>query len=900
MSRSERELSAVELWPYLQQCGYGSSTVLRDLPLPGSRAATFAGFAQRPFDSRSACFAAVDVVTTPLDDAKACRHIGAPITFLCHQDYLLWWSQTDVEPYQVGKAVPSNQLEGFFRIHSKDFAPGTIYRAKTLGRFEVAYQRTFVDLGLMPLVEKEAGEAIERLLLDSVAELRELMGWPRQVDLQQGRWLVKSVFWLLGAKMLHDKGVEGFVRINFKNVDDVFSRLVTHYGESPEGLITTQVKRRALEFVAQRIATSADLQLATTEALAYVYENTLISDEIRAEFGTHSTPSYLVDYIVGRLEPWIRQIEPERRNVFEPACGHAAFLVAAIRLLTSLLSPERAEPAARKKYLRDRVRGFDVDDFAIEIARLSLTLTDIPNPNGWTVKVADLLKSNLIEKTASDSMILLANTPFEDLRPSQRAEYARNFQQPKFLNKTSEMLYRAISAMPEGGIFGVVVPQSLLHEANASQLRKLLIQNCELQEVCVFPDKVFNFADQESAVLIGRKFSVSSRPSERVLYRRVREREMEWFRNSYDVTSEVCIDQREFEQAEDFDLRVPDLRAVWQECALLPKLAQFVNVGQGFSHIGEVRSNFPAGAITVTDEPFEGGVEGFQNLGSEIQTHQLPPLKWLNLSEDVLNAPRSGTKRGIPQILLNEAPVQRAPWCLRAMIDEKGHPAKSSFTILRPLSADISLDLLWGLLNSPIANAYAYSHSSKRHILTGTWRKFPVPDFNSLRVSGVETAVQNYFGFINRQETQFQLRGDNSQREEQIRELHWRIDAEVLELYGLPSEVERQLLDYFAGWERVGVPFKQNRYFPEGFEEPISLRDFLAITTDWEATNDRRYELIAAEETSELNTDESMELQNLQRLAGLKRELLSSPPLRELIEIEANLRKRQYGGISSS
>src|SRR5207244_3063880 len=144
-------------------------------------------------------------------------------------------------------------------------------------------------------------------------------------------------------------------------------------------------KRRALEAVAKRIVSSADLRLATTEALACVYENTLISDEVRAEFGTHSTPSYLVDYIVGRLEPWIRDIAPDRRSVFEPACGHAAFLVAAIRLLTSLLSPGMAEPAARKKYLRDRVRGYDVDDFAVEIARLSLTLTDIPNSNGWLV-----------------------------------------------------------------------------------------------------------------------------------------------------------------------------------------------------------------------------------------------------------------------------------------------------------------------------------------------------------------------------------------------------------------------------------------------------------------------------------------------------------------------------------
>ena len=53
--------------------------------------------------------------------------------------------------------------------------------------------------------------------------------------------------------------------------------------------------------------------------------------------GTHSTPSYLVDYIVGRLAPWIEQLDQDKRSVFEPACGPGAFLIAAIRLLTSLL-----------------------------------------------------------------------------------------------------------------------------------------------------------------------------------------------------------------------------------------------------------------------------------------------------------------------------------------------------------------------------------------------------------------------------------------------------------------------------------------------------------------------------------------------------------------------------------
>ena len=35
-----------------------------------------------------------------------------------------------------------------------------------------------------------------------------------------------------------------------------------------------------------------------------------------------------------------------------------------------------------------------------------------------------------------------------------------------------------------------------------------------------------------------------------------------------------------------------------------------------------------------------------------------------------------------------------------------------------------------------------------------------------------------------------------------------------------------ELLDYFAGWQRVGVPFQQSRYFPENFDESISISQF--------------------------------------------------------------------------
>ena len=65
----------------------------------------------------------------------------------------------------------------------------------------------------------------------------------------------------------------------------------------------------------------------------------------------------------------------------------AVFLVSAMRLLTELLPDDKAIPSRRGPYLRSRLHGTDIDPFALELARLSLTLTDIPNPNGWDLRL---------------------------------------------------------------------------------------------------------------------------------------------------------------------------------------------------------------------------------------------------------------------------------------------------------------------------------------------------------------------------------------------------------------------------------------------------------------------------------------------------------------------------------
>ena len=127
---------------------------------------------------------------------------------------------------------------------------------------------------------------------------------------------------------------------------------------------------------------------------------------------------------------------------------------------------------------------------------------------------------------------------------------------------------------------------------------------------------------------------------------------------------------------------------------------------------------------------------------------------------------------------------------------------------------------------------------------------------------------------------------------ERLRFLHWRVDAEVLRLYGLPAHLERKLLDLFGGIRRRGVPFEQTEYFPKGFTDLDRLDDLLAITVDWPKTNRRRAKLMDLEEARGLTSAETSELVNLQRLADASVSLTKPAGNGEVDELIERLERR--------
>ena len=385
------------------------------------------------------------------------------------------------------------------------------------------------------------------------------------------------------------------------------------------------------------------------------------------------------------------------------------------------------------------------------------------------------------------------------------------------------MLSRTLPYMPSGSVFGVILPRSFLESLNAIPLRKMLVKDFRIYEICVLPDNVFPSADHESAVILGRK-QISKRTTDKTRFVRVREKTRDEFKDRYWAPTET-IKQDRFTVSDDCVLSIPELDEVWNYFQSFNRLEMVVDgrkAGKGLEY--KSKEYLPVNTETISTRKFRGSVRGYAKFDKEIKLTEMPKLYWMNLADEVIRRTGHGKITGIPQILLNSAPVSRGPWRLKALIDNKGYPNTSSFIVIRPKMKEWSLKVLWAILNSPLANAYIYCYGTKRLVGVKRVLSFPIPNINSNDLSFLSELVQDYSKIYPPRCGILQSEIDMKEAKQKM----LAIDAEVMRLYNLPPRLERQVLDLFDGWQRNGVDFKFERYFPKDFESWIPLHEYLS------------------------------------------------------------------------
>ena len=286
------------------------------------------------------------------------------------------------------------------------------------------------------------------------------------------RLLFQATFRFLAETILIDRGHEAAANWTTGGIDDVLHGIDRYYRLG--AIKPSAPDRLRLELLGAALAEasiSATLRLATT---AFVYENTFVTSEARAELGTHSTPRQMAEHIVRRkLQLWGNL---DRIQIYEPFTGAGILLVAALRQLRAALPLEWSD-AERHEFLTARLSGDEVDEFACEVAELSLILADYPNHNGWDIRQANLFANRRLRERITPNTYVICNPPFQDFEPDDRATALGQHD----VSKPVAILTEVIAAEPAG--IGFVLPSTFILGERYRRVRALLEQTYRSVEI---------------------------------------------------------------------------------------------------------------------------------------------------------------------------------------------------------------------------------------------------------------------------------------------------------------------------------------------------------------------------------------------------------------------------------
>ncbi len=190
--------------------------------------------------------------------------------------------------------------------------------------------------------------------------------------------------------------------------------------------------------------------------LGLAYER-FFPDVFKGLRGQFFTPPPVAQLLVQRLAI------ASGETVLDPTCGSGALLAVAGQCGAVL-------------------RGCEIDPRLAELARLQLLHQHLP---------ADVVVGDAFAIDLEPADVVVANPPFSLRLDSAAVRDSVDWPQGRRLSSDQAFAHRLASWVRPGGRAGVVLPYSVVANANHSDTRKQLMDGFDLTAVCVLPEGVF-------------------------------------------------------------------------------------------------------------------------------------------------------------------------------------------------------------------------------------------------------------------------------------------------------------------------------------------------------------------------------------------------------------------------
>lgn len=244
-----------------------------------------------------------------------------------------------------------------------------------------------------------------------------------------------------------------------------------------------------------------------------VYEYLLSEIATAGKNGQFRTPRHIIKLVVELIKPLLGE------NTIDPACGSGGFLLGAYQYVITQLAKNSGEvlpepdkdgfirtsvaaglDSKKQAIINDSLNGFDIDITMVRLGLMNLMMHGIDAPN---IDYQDTLSKNFFQSAQYN--VVMANPPFTG--SIDKGDINEDFS----LNTTkTELLFveKIYQLLKKGGRAGVIIPQGVLFGAGKAfkELRKLLLERCQLEAVISMPSGIFKpYAGVSTAILVFTK-----------------------------------------------------------------------------------------------------------------------------------------------------------------------------------------------------------------------------------------------------------------------------------------------------------------------------------------------------------------------------------------------------------
>lgn len=746
-----------------------------DLPV---RQTAVAAFFDSPPSYRNAALGIVQVpAETSVESAvEAQRSLGAPFLIAISEKSVSAWSFTSRGPSKFDEA-PVSEWANFSAKHSGIWRADAVRRAKAIHlRVARPSQQLLFDPATLFTIQTQVQSALDSLLRSFISYFESVPNRSALSLHNDYRVLFPLVFRLLAAKILYDREDRRLATVDPKNIEDVIDAISKLYSLAPLPIRWNVTTRAQLSDAWKTLLHGLHVRNIAADDLAFVYENVLITKETRKAFGTHSTPSAIAEYVV-RSFNLPNDVNVESLRVYEPFAGSCVFLTAAMRRFKEML-PAEWSPSKMHKHLVSRFAASEIDQFACEIARLSLILADYPNANGWHINNEDLFEGQVLTNRLASADMVICNPPFEDFDDINGYGSA---------HKPVVALTSILERSP--AYLGIVMPPGFGSHKKYRDLAKNVVAQYQDVELLELPEGTFRRASVSAVVLIAQDPRTTSTTSLTTVRKStVHRTQRQTFEQTLQPSTTESI-QIHPVQAPGFTGLTP-LRDIWEYLGQNPRLGDLADVHRGLEWRGDQR-------LASSSRAEKGYRRGLHRIAESLAQFRILRTTYLNCREEALRGGAIQHRWQNPKIVCSAIRVSRGPWRLAACVDERGLVVSQQFFgiwLREGVHSELMLPPLAAILNSPVANAFSYIHDPEKGLRIETMKQLPLPTQEVARE--VNALVEEYVSNAEQAGPLFH----SSNRT--LADILMEIDAKILAAYDLPPKLEKALLKFMNEGER--------------------------------------------------------------------------------------------------